>query len=118
MVERCTGDLATCCAGNPAACTGTFSSVGEVANNQHAYADNSLCPGSPYSYWLTTMDEGLSRDNNGCWTKRAPFSFTTFSANTGVEVVIPYQTEMRADFADLRFYDTTAHRELPYLIKQ
>lgn len=118
QVERCTGDLAQCCDNDPAACLGPFDTISEVTTNQHAFNDNTLCADSAYTYRVTTMDLGLSRGNNGCWTKRAPFTFTTFPANAGVEVAIPYQSGMRPDFADIRFYDTTAHRELPYRIKQ
>ncbi|MBU4153110.1 MAG: DUF2341 domain-containing protein [Proteobacteria bacterium] len=118
VVERCNGDLATCCNNNPAVCNGTFANIAEVTANKVSYTDTDLCAGTPYTYRVTTMDKGLSRDNNGCWTRRAPFTFTTFPANTGVEVVIPYKSGMRSDFADLRFYDTTAHRELSYRIKQ
>ena len=117
VVERCNGNLTTCCNGTPAACTGTFVSVAEVATNQVTYTDSTVCAGNPYTYRVTTMDEGLSRDNNGCWTKRVPFAFTSFPANTGIEVAIAYKTGMRADFGDIRFYDTTAHRELTYQIK-
>jgi len=117
-VERCDGDLATCCNSNPASCSGSFTPVGVVSVNQHAYTDTSACAGSAYTYRVNTKSEGLSGRNNGCWTKRAPLTFTSFPAYSGVEVVIAYKTGMRADFADLRFYDATAHRELQYWLKQ
>ena len=117
-VERCEGDLQSCCNGDPAACLGPFATVAGIGPNEHTHADNSACAGNTYTYRVNSESLGLSRGNNGCWTKRAPLTFTSFPAKAGVEVVIPYQTGMRADFADIRFYDATAHRELQYWIKQ
>ena len=118
IAERCQGDLMTCCNGNPASCAGTFTPVGTVGFNQHDFSDTSACAGQAYTYRVNTKGDGLRQANGGCWTKRAPLTFTSFPAFAGVEVVVPFQSGMRADFADLRFYDATAHRELQYWIKQ
>lgn len=118
VAERCDGDLASCCNGDPASCSGTFSSVGVVGLNQSTFTDASACAGAAYTYRVNTVGEGLSKANGGCWTKRAPLTFTSFPAFAGVEVIIPYQNGMSADFSDIRFYDNTAHRELQYWIKQ
>lgn len=118
VAERCDGDLTTCCNGDPASCNGTFTSVGVVGINQNSFTDPSACADSAYTYRVNTKGEGLSQPNGGCWSKRAPLSFTSFPAFAGVEVTIPFQSGMRADFADIRFYDATAHRELQFWVKQ
>jgi hypothetical protein len=118
VIERCAGDLATCCNSNPASCLGPFSPVGLAGMNQQTFADSAVCAGNAYTYRVNTKGEGLTLANNGCWMRRAPLTFTTFPAFAGVEVIIPYQTGMKADFSDIRFYDATAHRELQYWIRQ
>lgn len=118
VAERCEGDLAACCNNDPASCSGTFTSVGVVGLDQNTLTDTSACAGSAYTYRVNTKGEGLSMPNGGCWSKKAPLTFTSFPAFAGVEVTIPYQSGMRADFADIRFYDETAHRELQYWVKQ
>ncbi|MBA3013338.1 MAG: DUF2341 domain-containing protein, partial [Desulfobulbaceae bacterium] len=118
VAERCEGDLAACCNNDPASCSGAFTSVGVVGINQNTFSDTSACAGSAYTYRVNTVGEGLSKANGGCWTKRAPLTFTSFPAFAGVEMTIAYQSGMQADFTDIRFYDNTAHRELQYWIKQ
>ncbi|MDD5758464.1 MAG: DUF2341 domain-containing protein [Desulfobulbaceae bacterium] len=118
IVERCDGDLSTCCNGDPAACSGTFSPIKVLGANQHNATDDSPCVGNVYTYRINTSGEGLTQANGGCWTKRAPLTFSSFPAAAGVEVVIPYQPAMKPDFSDIRFYDATAHRELQFWLKQ
>lgn len=117
-VQRCLGNGLTCCNNNPVSCSGSFTSLTVVGPNQSTYADNSACAGTAYTYRVGTMGEGLSNRNDGCWTRRAPLTFTsTPPTHSGVEVVVAYKPEMKADFSDIRFYDTIAHRELSYWLK-
>ena len=118
VIERCDGDLATCCSGGTTSCLGSFATVGAVGTNLRTFADESVCAGNAYTYRVSTKGEGLASGNGGCWKKRAPLTFTSFPAFAGVEVVIPYQAEMKADFTDIRFYDANAHRELQFWVKE
>ncbi len=118
-VGRCDGDLNTCCPGGPNACTGDFTpSVGVVGRDQHEFTDTTACPNTAYTYQVNTNDEGLSKGNTGCWTKRAKLTFTTFEAFKGVQLLVDIKPGMQAGFEDIRFYDATGHRELQYWIKQ
>ena len=63
---------------------------------------------------MKVKNDGLNGD--GCWTRKVPLSFTSFSADKVTSVVIPYDADMRSDFGDLRFYDETMNRLLPHII--
>jgi|GEM_PF-2347177 len=52
--------------------------------------------------------------NMGCWSRRVPLIIHNFQPNYQTRLIVPYDSEMRPDFADLRFRDETAGMELPY----
>ena len=49
--------------------------------------------------------------------KRKPLTIADFIANFQTKVTVPYDTDMRADFGDLRVYDATSKMLLPYWIE-
>lgn len=104
-VERCTG----------AGCS-DFSTVGTSARNAVSYTDTTVCPGSSYVYRVRAVNSGLSQDGGGCWTRRVPVTIADFQAGVQTKITIPYDSDMRADFSDLRFFDPAANQELPHWV--
>lgn len=47
-------------------------------------------------------------------TRRVPLTITNFAADVQTRVVVNYDSDMRRDFGDVRFYDVTAGTFLPY----
>ncbi|MBI5142241.1 MAG: DUF2341 domain-containing protein [Nitrospirae bacterium] len=105
-VERCAG----------VGCS-DYAASGAVASGTTAYSDTSACADTSYSYRVKALDEGLSNGLGGCWTRRVPLSVTGFQPNYQMKLTIAYDADMQADFDDVRFYDETAHLELPYWIE-
>lgn len=106
IVERCAG----------AGCS-NFSATGGVSSGTTTYSDTTVCSASTYNYRVKALDEGLSNGLGGCWTRRVPLAITGFQANYQVKLTIAYDSDMQADFDDIRFYDETSHTELPYWIE-
>ncbi|NVN98889.1 MAG: DUF2341 domain-containing protein [Geobacteraceae bacterium] len=109
-VKRCLG---------AAPCSGSFSSVATTAPSATGYNDSSACSDSTYNYSIAPMlspSMPFSSSGGQSWKSRLPLSFTSFQPNFITQVVIPYDTEMKADFSDIRFWDRTAGVELPYWI--
>ncbi len=106
VVERCTGS----------GCSG-FAELADVGANLTAYSDTSICYGTTYNYRLKVKNEGLSGDGGSCWTNRVPLSFSSFAAGVMTSITVPYDSDMRSDFGDLRFYDDDGKRELHYYIQ-
>ncbi|PNU19642.1 hypothetical protein C2E25_11505 [Geothermobacter hydrogeniphilus] len=109
-----TGTLVERCSGHP--CQDSFVPVGTAVIGATGFTDDTACAGASYSYRLKSLGEGLSAAAGGCWSRRVPLTFDAFVPGSVVELAVPYDSDMRSDFADLRFYDRTARRELAYWI--
>lgn len=107
-VERCSG---TSCA------DGDYSGVVMTVASATSTSDTSACNGATYTYRVRPVNQGLSRANGGTWTRKVPLAIANFQANFQTKLVIPYDADMKADFTDIRFYDETAQREIPYWIE-
>jgi hypothetical protein len=96
----------------------TFVEIGKVGPDVTEYSDLNLCNSKTYTYRVKPVNEGLSNSGGGCWKRRALLTITDFQPNyqTRVEITA-YDTDMKSDFSDIRFYDTTAGLELPYWIE-
>lgn len=112
VIERCTGGS---CTFTDAEEKVVFPPVSALATT---FTDSSVCAGITYRYRITTVNRGLSLDNNGGWTTRKQVTFTSFRPNTYAQVTIPYAAPMKTDFSDLRFYDAVGQQELPYWIER
>jgi hypothetical protein len=108
VIERC--EVGTSCP--------TFSEVTTVGPDETMYLDDSLCHSIEYTYRVRPVNEGLSHDGGNCWTRKAHLTITDFAPNYPTKVEITaYDSDMQADFDDIRFYDATAELELPYWIE-
>lgn len=105
-IERCPGSNCS-----------SFEQIAEVAPNSTTYYDGSACPSTNYTYRIRAANLGLSNRYDGCWTRRAPVTFTNFVPNHQSKVVVAYDSDMKPDFSDIRFYDVVDGRELPYWIE-
>lgn len=105
-IERCEG----------AGCS-TFSPLATTVPGGRTYSDTSVCKGTSYTYRAAAVNEGLSGNGGGCWTRRKPLTITNFQADFQVKVTIAYDSDMQADFDDIRFFDETAKIEVPYWIE-
>lgn len=107
-IERCSGS----------GCT-DFNPFATVGVNVKTYQDTTATEPSGYTYRVRAVSEGFSGGNGGCWTRRFPFDFWSdgFIPNYQVVVSVPFLSGMKSDFSDIRFYDATAGRELPYWIE-
>ncbi|SNB46001.1 DUF2341 domain-containing protein [Geobacter sp. DSM 9736] len=85
--------------------------------NSTAYADTTACNGTTYNYWVKAVNEGLSMDGDGRWTRRIPVSVANPLANHQTKLVVPYQTGMNTDFSDIRLYNETLKVEVPYWVE-
>lgn len=107
QIERCIGS----------GC-GDFSDYVEVGPNLTSYSDTAVCYGTSYNYRLKVKNEGLSFSGGSCWTRKVPSTFSAFVAGANALISVPYDTDMRADFGDVRFYDEDGKRELAFGIKE
>lgn len=105
-IERCEG----------AGCS-NFAEIGTTGQNATAYSDTTACSGTAYVYRVRAKNDSLSNRGGGCWTKRLPLTLTDYQVNYETKIIIPYDSDMQTDFDDIRFYDETAHTELPYYIE-
>lgn len=103
-VERCQGE----------ACS-DFTPIATVAGS--AYADASVCSGAGYSYRVNAVSRGFSNSGGGCWQWRVPLTISSFQPNYQTRISISYNAAVRADFADIRFYDAVSGQELPYWLE-
>jgi uncharacterized delta-60 repeat protein len=110
-------ELQRCTSGN---CTldEHFTTINVAAPGVTVTADNGVCQGSTNQYRIRAVNEGLSHGGAGTWSKRALLNITGFQPNFQTKVVITKANfpEMRADYADIRFYDETSKSELSYWI--
>ncbi len=103
-IERCAG----------AGCT-DFAEVGWSGTT--TYSDASACNSTTYNYRVKAVNEELSNSGGGCWTRRVPLTITNFQPDFQTKITVAYDADMQTDFDDIRFYDETAYRELPYWIE-
>ena len=106
-IERCTGS----------GCSTGFSQIGVTGASATTYVDTTACPGSAYGYRVAAFNAGLSLDGGGCWTRRKPITITNFQPDFQTKVTVAYDSDMKADFSDLRFLDPVTNQELPYWIE-
>ncbi|MRR09153.1 DUF2341 domain-containing protein, partial [bacterium] len=107
-IERCPGSS---CAEQD------YSGVILTASSATSASDTSSCKATTYTYRVRPVNQGLSRANGGTWTRKVPLTIANFQPYFQTKVVIPYDADMKTDFTDLRFYDETSQRELPYWIE-
>ncbi|ABB32694.1 Protein of unknown function DUF2341 [Geobacter metallireducens RCH3] len=107
-VERCLG---TTCAEQD------YSVVVLTAPSATSVSDASACNSTTYTYRVRAVNQGLSRGNGGTWSRKVPLAIANFQPYFQTKVVIPYDADMKADFTDIRFYDETTQREIPYWIE-
>lgn len=107
IVERCAGS----------GCTTGFSAIGTNANSITSFADTTVCPNSTYGYRVAAINNGLSLNGGGVWTRRKELTVSNFQPDFQTRVVVAYDADMNADFSDLRFFDPVANKELPYWIE-
>jgi len=85
--------------------------------NTTTYTDSTICSGFTYGYRVQALNEGLTLNGKGTWAWRLPLTVANFSADKLVRLVLNYQTGMKTDYADIRFYDELGKVELPYWIE-
>ncbi|SNB47458.1 DUF2341 domain-containing protein [Geobacter sp. DSM 9736] len=107
LIERCTGS----------ACDFSTKNTFPVGPNITSWSDTTVCNSGIYRYQVKAVKRGLSLDGDGTWTRRAPLSISDFRAGFQVRITVPYDPDMRNDFADIRFFDATANLELPYWVE-
>lgn len=123
IINRCTGSgCATTFVNDPG-----FTPVTLPANST-TWTDSSVCSGlaggTSYYYKVTAVNNALSLGSSdvistpGTWQYRKKLTFDTFNANFLARVVVPFvPNHMKTGYEDLRFYDETAQKELPYYIE-
>lgn len=82
-----------------------------------SYRDTTACPGVSYRYTVKSFKNGLSGGGGGCWTRKRLVTISPFKKDFQVRLTVPYDSDMRSDYADLRFYDPTSGIQLPYWIE-
>lgn len=103
-VERCTGS----------GCSSGFSQIGVTGSSINTFTDTTVCPSTAYGYRVTAFNAGLALDGGGCWTRRKPVTITNFQPDFQTKVTVAYDSDMKADFSDIRFHDPVSNQELPY----
>jgi hypothetical protein len=96
----------------------SFAKVDEVGPNVTAYIDVDTVEETDYQYKVVGKNEGMSSDGGGTWSHYAPVVITPFVPDAYYQITVPHDNDMQSDFGDLRFYDETAERQLPYWIKE
>ncbi|MBU0479546.1 MAG: DUF2341 domain-containing protein [Proteobacteria bacterium] len=114
-IWRCNDDTADC------ASDANFTEIKNAGPNQRSWSDETVCSGKTYTYKVEAQSDGLpvngfSNGGGGSWSRRRALAITGFQANQTALVTIPYDSDMLADFADLRFVDADTGLELPYVI--
>ncbi len=110
------------CSGPPP-CATSYGNVAIAAagSGTLTYNDTSVCADTTYTYVVSALESpSLPLSNPGTqpvWRYKAPLVFSDFTPNTPAQVIIPYDSGMQTNFADIRFYDRTAQQELPYWIR-
>ncbi|HEY3309491.1 MAG TPA: DUF2341 domain-containing protein [Desulfuromonadaceae bacterium] len=94
-----------------------FVEAAQTVSNTTTWSDTSVCNGSTYTYRVRALNAGISMGGGGVWTRRKPLTITNFLPNFQTKVTIPYDVDMKANFDDIRFYDETNKREIPYYLE-
>lgn len=105
-IERCLGN----------GCS-DFGEVGETPPGATTWSDGGVCSGATYTYQVRAVNAGLSMGGGGSWIRRKPLTISNFQPNFQTKVTVAYDPDMQADFDDIRFYDETTKRELPYYLE-
>lgn len=107
-IEKCVGD----------GCN-SFDQLGNVGANVTSYADTSACTGESATYRVKSTRGTVTLSNGGgsCWTRRIPLTINNFQSNYQMKLTIPYDSDMQASFADIRFVDTAGGIEIPYWVE-
>lgn len=97
-----------------------FAFVGSATgSNTTTYVDSGVCASSTYRYRVGAESNGsfMSQSGGGCWSKRMRLQISDFKSGFITRISIPKNSDMKADFSDLRFFDTAANAELSYWIE-
>lgn len=105
-VERCLGESCS-----------DFTQVGQTVSSATAWSDTGVCNGSTYTYRVSAVNAGLSMGVGGTWTRKKPLTITNFQPNFQTKVTVVYDPDMKSNFDDIRFYDETNKREIPYYLE-
>jgi hypothetical protein len=103
------------CLGNPCS---DFALVGYSSGHATSYEDTAVCPGTAYTYQIKPVNVGLSSGGGGAWTRRKPVTIANFQPNFQARVTVAYDTDMKPDFSDIRFFDPGTNQELPHWIEK
>ena len=107
-VERCQG----------AGCT-DFAPIGQLlAPGTTAYSDTAVCSGTTYRYQVTAVKEGLSGSGGSCWTRMKTLTVSNHFPAVPMRYEVAYDADMKADYSDIRFFDTGVNMELAYWIER
>ncbi len=112
--RRCDGLLAVCEEPEKSG----FVKIDEVGPNIATYRDVDVAKETDYWYKVVARNEGLSSYGGGTWSHYAPVVISPFVANGYYQLTVTHNSQMQDDFGDLRFYDETAQRQLPYWVKE
>lgn len=111
-IERCEGPSCT-----------DFTEIASIGPNVTSYPDTSVQSGVSYTYRVRPWSGGLFESGTGCWAKKSQvYLSSNFQPNYQNRVTIyysPTQTPgLNPDFSDVRFFDETAKKEIPYWIEK
>ncbi|HEY3307263.1 MAG TPA: DUF2341 domain-containing protein [Desulfuromonadaceae bacterium] len=109
IVERCTG--LTCGGADFQPLT---SRAGPGATS---FSDTTACNNTTYRYQVKAYKDGLSMGGTQCWTRRKDLTVSNFLPAFQMRYTVTWDSDMKADFSDIRFHDATANIELPYWIE-
>ena len=109
ILERCEGS----------GCGGTdYAPVtGNLAPGSTSFSDTTVCNNTTYKYRVTAFKNGFANGGGSCWTRRKNLTVSNLSPNVPLRYVVAYDSDMKGDYSDLRFYDSAAQIELPYWIE-
>lgn len=97
-----------------AGCSGFSELAQTLAPDVTSFTDTSVCPGVTYRYQIAAYKDGLSQGGGACWTRYKEITVNDFIPAFQIRFTVTYDSDMKSDFSDLRFYDQDANIELPY----
>ncbi len=80
--------------------------------------DDTVCPGTQVRYKVQAYKDGLTQSGGNCWTRSKQITVANYQPAIQMRLVVGYDTDMKTDYSDLRFYDQDAAAELPYWIEK
>lgn len=113
-MQRCSGSACTFDAGHSLVETSLPLGLGK--DTTQAWSDTSVCTSTDYQYRVKPVNSGI-QSASGCWNKSTTLAVSNFRSDFITRVKIPKYAGMNADFNDIRIYDETAKKELPYFIE-